>query len=151
MVDSQLDALQRDVLHINFDACDMPLGRFLPSGKAWQLCRVGEADADRFGIFDMHGMSFILGDFLRDLASLNKLELLPWDCWGLMEKGMEALTKKDLVLLDKVAELTLGNNSAFRELRSIYESNAGLRVPQTIRSYSTAGIKTVDILHEYEA
>lgn len=148
MVDPQLDALQCQILQIKFDPCDMPLGRFLPAGKAWQLCRAGEADPDRFGIFDLHGMGFILGDLLRDLSSLNKLELLPWDCWGLMEKNVKTLSEKDLASLDRVANLTLGNNSAFPELRSIHENNAGLGVPQTIRSYSATGVQTVDITRE---
>jgi hypothetical protein len=145
MVDPQIDALQRQVSQIRFDPCDVPQGQFLPGGRAWQLCRVGEADPDRFGIFDMHGLGFVLGDFLRDLASLNKVELLPWDSWGLMEKNVKALSGKELALLDHVATLTLADNSAFTEMRSTYESNVGLRVPQVIKSYSAGGVQTVDM------
>ena len=47
-----------------------------------QLCRAGQANPDLFGVFDMHGMWFIRGNVVRDLAALNKVELLPWDCWA---------------------------------------------------------------------
>jgi len=147
MVDAQLDAVQREVLQIQFDPCDMPPGQFLPAGKAWQLCRAGQADPDKFGIFDMHGMWFIRGNLVRELASLNKIELLPWDCWGLIESE-QGLSDADMATLDHVAELTLADNTRFEEMRSIYESDAQLRVPPVIRSYPTTGAKTVVIAAE---
>jgi len=148
MVDAQLDALQRQVLQIQFDPCDVPFGQFLPAGKAWQLCRAGQADPDKFGIFDMNGMWFIRGNLLRDLASLNKMELLPWDCWGLIEKEEQALVEEDMALLDRVAELTLADNKHFDEMCSTYESDVRLRVPEVIRSYPTTGAQTVKLATE---
>jgi hypothetical protein len=56
MVDAQLDPLQREALEIEFDPLDMPPGQFVTGGRAWQMCRAGEADPDRFGIFDWHGI-----------------------------------------------------------------------------------------------
>ena len=32
----------------------------------------------------MYGYWFIAGNLVRDLAALNKVELLPWDDWGAM-------------------------------------------------------------------
>jgi hypothetical protein len=145
MVDPQLDALQRKVLQINFDPCDMPPGQFLPGGQAWQLCRSGLADPDHFGIFDMHGLWFVRGDLLRDLASLNKMELLPWDCWGLIEGEDKNLSADDMALLDRVAALTLADNSAFAEMRTLYENDARLCVPSVIKSYPGSGVQTVEI------
>ncbi len=83
-VDAQLDDLQREVLKINFDTLDVPRDQFIVGGKAWQMCRSGEQDPDKFGIFDMHGLGFVRGNLVRDVASLNKMELLPWDCWGVI-------------------------------------------------------------------
>src|SRR6185295_1923856 len=83
-VDAQLDALQCEVLKINFDTLDVPRDQFIVGGKAWQMCRSGEQDPDKFGIFDMHGLGFVRGNLVRDIASLNKMELLPWDCWGVI-------------------------------------------------------------------
>jgi hypothetical protein len=51
---------------------------FITAGKAWQMCRSGKADPDKFGIFDMHGLRFIWGDVVRDFLALNKVETLPW-------------------------------------------------------------------------
>jgi len=151
MVDAQLDSFQRRVLQIKFDPCDMPSSYFLPAGKAWQLCRAGQVDPDRFGIFDMHGIGFIQGNLLRDMASLNKMELLPWDGWGLIEKEQKALSADDIALLDYIAALTLGDNNMFHEMRSTYENNPRLRVPSVVRSYTATGVQTIKIADEDEA
>jgi hypothetical protein len=132
MVDPQLDAFQRQTLQIKFDPYDMASGHFLSGGKAWQLCRTGETDPNLFGIFQWRGLGFVQGNLLRDLAALNKVELLPWDSWGLIERGVEKLSLSDMEFLDHIAELTLGDNSAFSVLRSTYEKDVRLRVPSNI-------------------
>jgi hypothetical protein len=140
IVDSQLDDFQRKALQIKFNTYDMPPGQFLPAGRAWQLCRAGEVDPDHFGIFNLHGLWFVRSNLVRDLAALNTIELLPWDGWGLIdEKKDEELTEEDWALLDRVAVLTLADNSAFAEMRALYEENVHLRVPPVIRSWSGAG------------
>jgi hypothetical protein len=129
MVDAQLDALQREVLGIPFDPCDVPRDQFLVGGKAWRMCRAGGADPEKFGIFDMHGLWFIRGDLVRDLLALNKVEVLPWDGWGLIAKEEQSLSAGDIALLDRVAELTLVDDPPFAEVRAIYERDARLRTP----------------------
>lgn len=59
LVDAQLDELQRHVLKIDFDVLDVPRDQFIVGGAAWQMCRSGEQDADKFGIFDMHGLGSV--------------------------------------------------------------------------------------------
>jgi hypothetical protein len=149
-VDAQLDVLQQEVLRLNFDPLDVPPDQFLTGGKAWQLCRDGQADPNRFGIFDMWGLWFIRGDLLRDLASLNRMELLPWDSWGLIEKDDAELTPEDMALLDHVAGVTLKGNEAFAEVRTLYEDDARLRVPDVIKSYTSAGVRSVNVVDESE-
>jgi hypothetical protein len=144
-VDAQLDALQRRALQIQFDPCDVPHDQFLAGGRAWQLCRAGQADPETFGIFDMWGLWFIRGDLVRDVASLNKMELLPWDGWGLIDRHDEDITPDDLALLDRVAALTAGHNDTFAEVRRIYQGNDLLRVPSVIRSYTETGVETIDL------
>lgn len=129
IVDAQLDSLQCENLNIDFDPTDMPPGQFLPAGKAWQLCRDGQADPERFGIFDMHGMWFIRGNAVRDLLALNKVEILPWDGWGLIAKDEGIITSEDMAILDRIAELTLSGNRAFSEIRSIYKNDDRLHMP----------------------
>ena len=132
LVDAQLDEFQRDALNVPFDPNDTPRDQFLVGGQAWQMCRAGQADPDSFGIFDMHGMWFIRGDLLRDLVSLNRLEILPWDHWGLMSKDEQQLSADDMAVLDRVAELTVAigsDDAVFAEVRALYENDARLRAP----------------------
>ena len=129
LADAQLDALQREVLVIPFDPCDVPRDQFLVGGKAWQMCRAGQADPDHFGIFDMHGMWFIRGDLVRDLLALNKIEILPWDGWGLISKDEQDISADDMALLDRIAALTLVDDPPFADVRAIYEGDARLRMP----------------------
>ena len=145
MVDPQLDALQRDRLGISFDPLDVPDDQFLTGGKAWEMCRAGKVNPDAFGIFDMHGLGLVRGSVIHDLASLNKLELLPWDSWGLIERDEKELSKTDMALLDQVAAITQVDNSRFDEIQSVYQNNECLRVPPVIRSYLKTGVQTVKI------
>ncbi len=145
LVDAQLDDLQCDKLSIQFDPFDTPRDQFIVGGHAWQLCRTGQADPDTFGIFDMKGLGFVLGDFVRDVASLNQVPLLPWDCWGIMFSDADRLAAEDLAWLDDLADLTCGDVPDFDRLRSLYESDSRVRVPATITSFTQAGPQPIDL------
>lgn len=121
---------------ISFDPLDMPAGQFVTGCDAWKLCRSGTANPDDFGIFEMHGLSFVRGDLIRDIASFNKTELLPWDCWGLMMKEDKDLSEKDYALLDKAAGLVMTENM---EIADLYKSSTGILAAGKIKSYSQAG------------
>ena len=127
-VDAQLDSFQQEALHISFDTLDMPAGQFVTGGEAWQLCRAGETDPDAFGIFDMHGLWFVRGDLIRDVASLNKVETLPWDVWGLIAGKDEEISEEDMQFLDHVAALTMAGDEAIEELQTLYTSDDRLRI-----------------------
>jgi len=144
-VDGQLDEFQQQALRIRFSPLDVPRTMFITGGKAWQMSRAGQADPDRFGIFDMHGLWFVRGDFVRDVAALDKMELLPWDGWGIIETKDNDLSADDLAFLDRVAELTQGDVPQFDAVRAVYESDARLRVPPVIRSYTSAGVQSAEI------
>lgn len=145
LADPQLDDFQRDKLGITFDPLDVPRDRFIVGGRAWQMCRRGEADPDRFGIHDLKGLWFVRGDLVRDVAALNKMELLPWDAWGLIEPPDEQIAADDLVLLDHVAELTRGEVTTFEMVQLLYENDNRLHVPGKIRSHGPQGATTVDL------
>jgi hypothetical protein len=134
LVDAQLDAIQRKALKINFDPLDVPRDRFIIAGDAWQKCRTGGADPSKFGLTHIHesGLWFIAGNVLRDLASLNRMEMLPWDVWGMMDMNDEALTSEKKALIDRVAALTIAGDDAFADLRAIYDSDDRLRVPPLV-------------------
>lgn len=126
-VDPQLDELQVRTLRVEFDPQDMPAGEFVPASTGWLMCRAGQADPDRFGIFDMHGLWFVRGNLLRELAALNGAEMLPWDVWGLMTVDQDALSEADLELLDAVARALQSDDTA--EIHRLYAADDRLRVP----------------------
>ena len=98
------------------------------------MCRSGSADPSNFGLTHVHlqGLWFVAGNVLRDLASLNRMEMLPWDVWGAMDMNDAALTDEKKALLDRVAALTLAGDDAFADLRAIYQSDDRLRVPPVV-------------------
>lgn len=145
LVDAQLDDLQRQVLGISFDTLDVPRDRFLVGGAAWGLCRSGQADPNQFGIFDLLGIDFVKGNLLRDAAALNKLELLPWDCWGLILAETTSLPTDDLSLLDRLADLTRSNVLDHDAVRQLYESDPRLRVGESIQSFVNGKMKLVQL------
>jgi hypothetical protein len=145
LVDAQLDELQRKVLSISFDTLDVPRDQFIVGGAAWRMCRSGGADPDQFGIFDMHGIDFIKGDFIRDVAALNKVELLPWDCWGMILMEYAALPPDDLSMLDRLADLTRTDVPNFALVRQLYESDPRVRVGESIQSYMNGNMELVEL------
>jgi hypothetical protein len=135
LVDAQLDALQKKQFKPDFSTLDVPRDRFIIAGDAWRMCRSGGAEPKNFGLSmipGLHGMWFIAGNVVRDLASLNRVPMLPWDVWGLMEMKDDALTEEKKKLLDRVAELTLGGDEAYPQVREIYESDDRLRVSPVV-------------------
>ena len=71
LLDAQMDDLQRGVLQLPFDPLDVPRDQFITGGRAWQLCRAGQADPETFGIHDMSGLWFVRGNLVRDVAALS--------------------------------------------------------------------------------
>ena len=143
LVDAQLDELQRNVLKTAFNTLDVPRDQFIVGGAAWKMCRSGQADAARFGIFDLNGIDFVKGDFIRDVAALNKVELLPWDCWGLILTEYATLPPDDLSTLDQLADLTYRDVPDFAAVRQLYESDPRLRVGDSIKSYVNGDMKQI--------
>lgn len=141
LLDPQLDDLQVEVTGVG-DPGDLAPGLFLVAAEAWQRCRRGEEDGDDFGIFDMWGRWFIEGNVARDLAALNKVEMLPWDGWGVLAGPADGRDRTALV--DEVAALVLADDLA--TLRARYEGDDGLRVPTRVVAYATpAGPVEVDV------
>jgi hypothetical protein len=148
LVDAEIDENELSFCHIEIDPLDVPRDQFLVAGKAWQLCRSGQADPDEFGLGpdSMHGLWYIQSQLVRDLAAMNKMELLCWDCWGLGNVDPdERPSTEEMQLLDGLAALTQAGNQAFAELRSAYKNDGRLRVPAVITSYTSAGPREVDL------
>lgn len=134
LVDSQFDEIWREKLKISHDTLDVPRDRFLTGADAWAQCRAGEADASQFGIFrgGLRGAWFVAGVLIRDLAALNKMEMLQWDTWGAMPRPDEFISDDQLAFFDQIAALTRDPDASFGELRSLYDTDEGVRVPPTV-------------------
>ena len=146
-VDAQLDDVQQKALRIPFDPCNIPRDQFLPGGKGWQMCRRVEADPNSFGYGNtVGGWPNIRGNLIRDIAFLNKVEILGWDYWGLIAGNDADLREDDLALLDQAAILSLAGNDGFDELRSLYLRDMRLRVPPIVRRYDDVTFTFEDIL-----
>jgi len=130
--DAQLDDVWRDRLGIDFDVLDVPHDRFVIAGDAWAQWRTGAVDAAFFGIHELRGAWFIAGNLVRDLAALNKVEMLPWDVWGGMPQPDATLDEEALAFFDWLAALTRTPDAEFAELRSLYDGDERLRVPATV-------------------
>ena len=94
--------------------------------------RAGTADPKTFGIFDQLGLWFVAGNLLRDFASLNGMEMLPWDVWGAMAKPDEDIAPEKFALFDKLAVLTADPDAHFAELRALYAADPALSVPPQV-------------------
>jgi hypothetical protein len=135
LVDAELDELILDALKADFDPLDTPRDRFVVGGTAWQLCRSGAANADDFGIFDMHGIEFVRGDLLRDFLAFSKEEILPWDGgWGYMVELEPEQVDPVYALMDRIAAAIVAADASASDrdaaaIRVLYEQDTGFHPP----------------------
>jgi len=121
LVDAQVGSVpkgtydERDV-----DPLDVSRDGFLVGGQAWRECRAGHRDPARIGVraADLTGMWEVQGNVVRDLASLNRVETLPWDNWGLIPVHYDGLPPADLDLLDRVAEVSAAGGPLARAVEA---------------------------------
>jgi hypothetical protein len=107
-------------------------GEFLSGGEAWAAFRRGEIDAARFGVYGTGnwGPAEIRGNAVKDLAALNKVEMLPWDEWGRMTAAYRGETGEDYdELLDEIAAVCAADEPA--AVARLY-ARGDLRVPAEI-------------------
>jgi hypothetical protein len=128
LFDAQIDDRQRELFGIGFDPADVPRDQFVVAGDAWSLCRSKSADPDAFGILDMHGLWFIAGNVIRDLAALNNREMLPWDVWGAMRLQDSEL---DLPFFDQLAIVSSAPDVHRDELDVLYRDER-VSVPRAV-------------------
>ncbi len=125
LVDAMIDDTLRQAYKIALNLRDLPRRRFLLAGQVWQDYRAGILDPDRCGLAPQGpcGPEFIRTGLLRDIAALNKLELLCQDEWDITDHPM---------LLDRAADLTLAGDEAFAEMRRFYEEALRPRLPEAL-------------------
>src|SRR5262249_22929890 len=134
LVDAQFDEAWRKALSIDHDILDVPRSRFLIAADAWSQCRAGNHDSAKFGIVkgNLRGLWFVAANLVHDVATLNKVELLRWDAWGAMPRPDQSIEDDQLKFFDRLAALTSSPDKSFGELRRLYKTDDGLRVPKTV-------------------
>ncbi len=134
MADPQLDKQWLALLRFEGDPLDLTPDQFLNAGVVWQGIRTGAIDPDKVGIdfANLRGAWFAGGSVIRDLAALNKVELLPWDTWGAQPKPGGVINGELNALLDRIAALTANVPDDISDIRSLYEGDLRVRVPASI-------------------
>jgi hypothetical protein len=126
----------------SFDALDVPPDRFLTGPRAWQLARSGAVDPERFVVSPglqipaTRGLPQLMRSLVRDLAALNKTEMLLWEDWGVLD-SRTAPGPGDMPVLDELATLSGQPSPPLASLRSAYRRPEFV-VPDTVTSYSPA-------------
>ena len=145
MVDAQLDDTWRRMVGFAGDPFEITATDFVSAGHAWQAWRRGDLDAGRCGLsaINEHGAHWIAGNLRLDLASLNKVEMLPWDVWGARWEPGDEPTDAQLDLFDTVAALTVDPDARFGELRSRYQTDDSLRMDGTVFNVARGQIEAV--------
>ncbi|MBM0233854.1 hypothetical protein JNW91_19560 [Micromonospora sp. STR1_7] len=102
---------------------DLATGEFLSGGEAWTAFREGRIDAAKFGVYGTGnwGPAEIRGNTVKDLAALNKVEMLPWDEWGRMDASYRGETGPDYdALIDTMAAVCAADDN--RGVADLYAS-----------------------------
>jgi len=129
-VDAEIDSILQSAFSIGFDPIDIPDRLFLSGPDAWRRYRDGDIDADLFGIGSNRGPRFIAGSVVRDLAALNKVEMLPWDYWGYIRDLDQRRMDLDVGLIDAVADAVA--EGSWAERTAAYRQ-PGIAVPADLR------------------
>lgn len=120
-LDPTLRAGLAGLLNIGYNPLDVSAEHFVTGAQAWQCCRTNGDNPDLFGTYgDLQGLWFVRDNLLRDFLCLNKVEVLPWDCWGLMSGKRESPLENELELLDQIASATEGGDEALAEILTLY-------------------------------
>jgi hypothetical protein len=145
MADAQLDAVWRKMIGFTGDALSIDPTQFLSAGHAWQAWRRDELDADRCGLsaINQHGSFWIAGNLRLDLASLNKVEMLPWDVWGTGWEPGDQPTAPQLALFDIVADLTTDPDHHFNQIRTRYQTDPSLRMDGTVFNVARGQVEII--------
>jgi hypothetical protein len=147
LADTQIDAVWIEKLGIRYDVLDVPRDQFLTAADAWNKCRIGKLDPEKFGIsfVQLHGLWFVAGSLVRDLAAVNKVEMLPWDSWGVQPKPEAELDNSQLRLFDEIAAITGNVDTSFDAVREKYAKDDRFRVSQRVFNSLRQSMETVSM------
>ena len=76
----------------------------------------------------MHGLWFIAGNVIRDVAALNDHVMLPWDVWGAMSQKDDGI---DRAFIDRLGGVDRRPDRHFGEICAAYK-DPRVKVPATV-------------------
>ena len=134
MVDPQIDELQRKVLNLTMDTLDVPDDQFLGAGKSWTILREGKIKPEQIGVGQYTGEQYTRYKLIQDLASLNKIEVLAWESWGICS-SREKLSEEEYELLDQLAKNIANSRDpkTFFKLKKIFETDSRFKLPENYK------------------
>jgi len=140
LADAQIDARQRAEWDLDLDLTDLPRNAFVVAGQAWQRCRAGDDNPNRYGLSSIaeFGDWWIAANLIRDVAALAGLELLPWDVWGAMPEPQDEITPELGALFDELAAITADPDTA-AAARAVHDRDERVRVPAAVRNMARGG------------
>ena len=150
LLDAQLSEPVRAHFKITFSPADVPRDVFLTAGEVWLRIRRGALDPATCGVASerLAGAWFVAAAVVRDLATLNKREMLAWDYWGIaLQFSGPGMSVPDAAAarLDAVAEIIGTPELDWKAACELYERDDTLRVPSVVRSFGPAGPKEVEV------
>ena len=151
LADAELDVDTRKENGIAFEPWDVPRDRFLTAGQAWLGVDEGNLDPRMFGISGLVGAWFIAGSVVRDLAALNRHEMLPWDYLGIARdlSPQEPLSDEVKARIDTIARLIAPDPIDWKAVTPIYEADASVQVADVVLSFPYGEPVDVSLLSFY--
>ncbi len=115
---------------MTFPPADVPRDAFLTAGETWLRIRRGVVDPARCGVWSVGhtGEWFVAASVLRDLATLNKCEVLAWDYWGIardLSRPGTPVQEETAARIDALAKIIAGPHLDWKTLREAYEGDPG--------------------------
>jgi hypothetical protein len=132
-LDAQMDQTQRQFHKLDFDTLDMPRGKFILAGQAWQDLRTGTIKPEQIGMggpngWEGHGYQFVQIDLIADCWALDKVELFTGEANDLGKTPHDGLSAEQLRLFDELAEYSASSSGDMGPLRSKLETEPTVRV-----------------------
>jgi hypothetical protein len=144
LVDSELGKEELKKYQIDFDHTNILINKFLVAGNAWKFTRENKKDSNFFGVhgIEVKGFWFIKADVIRDLAALNKIELLPWDYTEYIDDPFDDISKRskeEIDLIDNISNIISEESIDLKKIIKIYKKNIKLQIIDVVKSYSSKG------------
>ena len=132
-VDAQLDQLMIDKCEMKFNIMDVPHDEFLDAAESMKQVRI-DGQPDRYGIDQFTGDKYLNYKLFSDYAHLIKMEILPWEGWGIGSRAAaEALEDDDQNTLDLMEHLI--RIESIEAIKATFESDSNFAQASDYQPY----------------